>query len=123
MKNSSKFKNITVAPDKYLNYIINSEKRVTDLLKKHKNKNAIIKETCNKASPVGSKPETRYVSAKEYKSLINGLPPFRPIISTIGTPTYNLAKFLFFVLSDITQNEFTVRDLFKTLLLYLPTSH
>ena len=80
MKNSSKFKNITVAPDKYLNYIINSEKRVTDLLKKHKNKNAIIKETCNKPRPVSSKPETRYVSAKEYKSLINGLPPFQRLV-------------------------------------------
>ena len=34
LKDSSKFKNIPVAPDKDLNYIINSEKRVTELLKK-----------------------------------------------------------------------------------------
>ena len=34
-----------VAPDKDLNYIINPEKRVTDLLKKLKNKNAISEET------------------------------------------------------------------------------
>ena len=48
LKDSSKFQSIPVAPDKDLNYIINSAKRVTDLLKKLKNKNAIIKETYNK---------------------------------------------------------------------------
>ena len=40
LKDSSKFKNIPIAPNKGLNYIINSEKRVTDLFKKLKNKNA-----------------------------------------------------------------------------------
>ena len=34
LKDSSKFKNILVALDKDLKYVINSEKRVTDLLKK-----------------------------------------------------------------------------------------
>ena len=41
LKDSSKFKNIPVVPDKNLNYIINFEKRGNDLLKKLKNKNAI----------------------------------------------------------------------------------
>ena len=35
LKDSSKFKNIPVTPDKDLNYVINSEKEVTDLLKKN----------------------------------------------------------------------------------------
>ena len=39
LKDSSKFRSIRVAPDKDLNYIINSEKIATDLLKKLKNKN------------------------------------------------------------------------------------
>ena len=56
MKDSSKFKNIPIAPDKDLNYITNSEKRVTDLLKKLKNKNIISEETYNKLTPVGSTP-------------------------------------------------------------------
>ena len=56
LKDSSKFKNIPIAPNKDLNYIINSEKRVTDLLKKLKNKNAISEESYNKLRPVGSKP-------------------------------------------------------------------
>ena len=38
--------------------------------------------------------------------------PFIPILSAIGTRTYKLAKFLFSILSDITQSEFTVKDSF-----------
>ena len=126
--------------DEDLNYIINSEKRITDLLKKLKNKNAISEETYNKLRPVGSKLGTLYGSAKVHKALINALPPFRPILSAIGTPTYKLAKFLVPVLSVIIQNEFTVKDSFTfvddiltqkaiflwlvwVLILYLPTSH
>ena len=112
LKDSSKFKNIPIASNKDLNYIINSEKRVTNLLKKLKNKNAISEKTYNKLRPIGLKSGTLYGSAKVHKSLINGLPPFRPILSAIGTPTYKLAKFLVLVLSDITQNEFTVKDSF-----------
>ena len=41
LKDSSKFKNILVASDKDLNYVVNSEKGVTNLLEKLKNKNAI----------------------------------------------------------------------------------
>ena len=58
LKDSWKFKSIPVAPDKYLNYIINSEKRATDLSKKLKNKNVISEETYNKLRPLGSKPGT-----------------------------------------------------------------
>ena len=109
LKDSPKSKNIPVAPDKNLNYIINSEKNATDLLKKLKNKNAISEETYNKLTPVCSKPVTLYGSAKVHTPFINGLPPFRPILSAIGTPTYKLVKFF---LSDITQNGFTVKGYF-----------
>ena len=67
MKDSSKLKNIPVAPDKDLNYILNSEKKVTDLLKKLKNKNAISEETYDKLRPVSSKTVTPYGSAKVHK--------------------------------------------------------
>ena len=111
-KDSPKFKNIPVAHNKDLNYIISSQKRVTDLLKKLKNKKAISEETYYKLRPVGSKPGTLYGSAKAHKPLTNGLQSFRSILSAIGTPTYKLAKFLVAALSDITQNEFTVKDSF-----------
>ena len=61
---SSKFKNIPVRPDKDLNYIISFKKRITELLKKLKNKNAISDETYNKLRPVGSKSGTLHGSAK-----------------------------------------------------------
>ena len=111
LKDSSEFKNIILAPDKDLNYI-NSEKRVTDLLKKLKNKKAISDEAYNKLRPVDSKLRTIYGSAKVHKPLTNGLPTFRAFLSAMGTPTYKLAIFLVPVLSDITQNEFTVKDSF-----------
>ena len=88
LKDSSKFKNIPVAPDKDLNYVTDSEKRLTDLLKKLKNKNKISEETYNKLSPVCSKPGTYYGSAKKHKPLKNGLPPLRPILSVIGWYPY-----------------------------------
>ena len=109
LKDSSEFKNIVVAPDKDLNYIINSEKRVTNLFKKLKNKKAISDETYNKLRPVNSKLRTLYGSAKVHKPLIKGLPTFKPFLSGMGTPMYKLANFLVPIQSDITQNEFTVK--------------
>ena len=69
-------------------------------MKKFKNKNTISEETYNKLRTVGSKPGTLYGSAKVYKPLINGLPPFRPILSAIDTPPYKLTKFLLPILSN-----------------------
>ena len=48
------------APNNDLNCIINSEKRVLDLLKKLKNKNEISKITYNTLRQVGSKSRTLY---------------------------------------------------------------
>ena len=39
-------------------------------------------------------------------------PPFGPIISETGTPTYKVAKFLVPKLSSVTFNEFTGKDTF-----------
>ena len=87
LKDSSIFINIPVASHKDISYIINSEKRVTDLLKKLKNKNAISEETYNKLRPLASKLGTLHRSPKIHKLFINGLPSFRSILSAIGIPT------------------------------------
>ena len=42
----------------------------------------------------------------------NELPPFRLILSVIGTPTYKLAKISLLLLTPLTQNEYTVTDPF-----------
>ena len=49
---------------------------------------------------------------KVHKAIADICPPFRPMLSVIGTPSYKLAKFLVPKLSSITFNEFTVKDSF-----------
>ena len=74
MSEPTKYKNIPVASDKDLNYIINSGKKSDWSLKKHENKNAISEETYDKLKPDGLKPERLYWSAKVHKPLKNKLP-------------------------------------------------
>ena len=53
-------------------------------------KNTISDETYNKLRPVASKSGTLYRSAKVHEPLINGLPPFTPILLVIGIPSCKL---------------------------------
>ena len=69
LKDFSKFKSISVALDKDFNYVNISKERVSDLLKKLKNKNAIREETHNKLRSVGSKPRALYRPTKVHKPL------------------------------------------------------
>ena len=52
------------------------------------------------------------VLGKIHKETRNEIPPFRPILSAICTPTYKLVKFLLKFLTPSTANEFTVIDSF-----------
>ena len=60
----------------------------------------------------GSRPEILHGFCKVHKAITDIFPPFRPIISANGTPSYNLSKFLVPKPSSITFNEFTVKDSF-----------
>ena len=46
------------------------------------------------------------------KKTKNGLPPFPPILSATGTPTYELGKSFPPFLTPLTKNEYTAEDLF-----------
>ena len=61
---------------------------------------------------IRSRPGILYGLCKVHKAITDVCPPFRPILSAIGTPSYKLAKFLVPKLSSITFNEFTVKDSF-----------
>ena len=63
--------------------------------------------------PTGSRPGILYGSAKIQKPITDNCPSFRPILSAIDTPTYNLAKFLVPILWPLNVNEFTVHDSFS----------
>ena len=69
-------------------------------------------EQYKKIKAVGSRPGIFYGLCKVRKAITDICPPFRPILSAIGTPSYKLAKFLVPKLSSITFNEFTVKDSF-----------
>ena len=71
-KDSSKFKNIAVAPNKNLNYITNSKKGVTDLSKKLKDKNVISEETYNK---LRGHPQVHLVQDSGFFLLFSEPPP------------------------------------------------
>ena len=49
----------------------------------------------------------------KYNTSTNDIPPLRPILSAIGTATYNLAKFFLPILKEFTVNEYTVSDSFS----------
>ena len=54
-----------------------------------------------------------YGLAEVHKHLINNCPPFRPTVSGIGTPTYNIDKFLVPILKQLTTNDYTLKDTFE----------
>ena len=54
-----------------------------------------------------------YGNCKGHKQQVDGCPPFRPILSALQTPTYNLAKFLVPILNPLTKDEYAVKDSFQ----------
>lgn len=62
----------------------------------------------NQVRPTGSRPGILYGLGKVHKTGC----PLRPILSAIGTPAYNLAKWLVPILDPVTRSEYTVRDSF-----------
>ena len=108
----SKFSKLDIPAGKEINHMVNLEKRITSELKLLKDKKIIDKSTYKSIKPVGSRPGILYGLGKTHEETRNGIPPFRLILSAIGTPTYNLAKFLLKFLTPSTANEFTVIDSF-----------
>ena len=60
---------------------------------------------------MGSNPRVLYGLFKVHKAVVDVCPPFRPILSAVGTPTFKLAKYLV-QLASVTANEFSVKDSF-----------
>ena len=86
---------------------VNLEKKITSELKLLKNKEIIDKSTYKSIKPIGSRPCILYRLRKIHKETRNGLPPFHPIPSAIGAPTYKTGKFFTDVLTPLTANEYT----------------
>ena len=109
---NSKFSTLDIPAVKKINHIFNLEKRITSELKLLKNKEIIEKSTYKNIKSVGSRPGILYRLGKIHKEFCNGPPPFCPIVSATGTPTFELAKFLLKFLTPSTANEYIVIDSF-----------
>ena len=54
-----------------------------------------------------------YGLCKTHEKVLDKCPPFRPILSAIKTPSYNLAKFLVPLIEPVTKNNFTAKNSFE----------
>ena len=98
-----------------LRHLLDLEGNIKTCLDNLLEKHYISKEDYSFLKPCGSRPGIMYGLCKVHKGrgTSNDLPPFRPILSAIGTCNYNIAKFFVPILKDFTLNEYTVRDSFS----------
>ena len=66
-----------------------------------------------KTCHTGRKPSIFHRQANVYKPVEENCSSFCIILSTIGTTTYDLAKFLVPILKSLTENEYTLHDSFS----------
>ena len=113
LSNNSKFIPLNIDKSKWLNYIVNLEKKLKEHLKTLENDNKISEDEFKNICPIGTHPGILYELPKLHKIVIDNILKFRPILSTIGTPVYKLAKFLVPILSPLTVNDYTLKDSFS----------
>ena len=108
-----KFEKVTLKNDAFLNFVVNQEKHIDTIFRNLVDCNSMSKEMRKFVKPVGTRPGIMYGNCKVHKQQVDGCPPFQPILLTLQTPTYNLAKFLVPILNPLTKNQYTVKDSFQ----------
>ena len=81
-------------------------------MKSFKKSGSLTTDQSKKIKAIGCRAGILYDLCEVHKGIIDVCSPFRPILLSIGTPSYKLSKFLVPKLSSITFNEFTVKDSF-----------
>ena len=101
--------------NKELDYILDNQGEIVTFLKDLKDSDVISESTFNSLKPSGSHPGVLYGLCKVHKGVKPGeeSPPFRPILSAINTPSYNIAKIVVPMLSDLTKNKYVSKDSFE----------
>ena len=79
ISNSNKFARLNITLDKYLNYIINVEKKFIQFFKNLLDNDKVSKDEYDKICSKGSRPGILYDNPKIYKLVVNNLPKFRSI--------------------------------------------
>ena len=112
LDDKSKFIKLGISDKNIVQTLIETENRIKKVLNPLKEKGIISEKMFDKISPIGSQPGRLYGLCKVHKESINGHKPFRPILSAIKTPTYELAKFLIPLLEPLTKNDYVTTDSF-----------
>ena len=112
LNDKQKFLEMNLTEKEMLKKLLQTQDKIKQCLDPLLRDKIVDDNTYNRLLPKGSQPGKMYGLCKVHKSSVDGCPPFRPILSAIGTPTYNIAKFLIPILEPITKNDFVIRDSF-----------
>ena len=105
---TSKFEKLNEDP------ALKREASLQRFLRKLKQKNFFNEIEYDKLYPSGSAPARIYGTPKMHKfSSSDSFPKLRPIVSSIGTFNYNLARFLYDLLSPLVPNDYSCTDTFS----------
>ena len=77
---SSKFMQLPIDKDNWINYIVNLENKLKDCFKVLKNEEKISKKEFDSTCPVGTTPWIPYGNPKVHKTVVKNTPKFRPIL-------------------------------------------
>ena len=101
------FAESSVVDKKHLNFIIGTEKKLNNLLKELKASETNSEIEYKKLKRTGFSFAILYGLCKTHTKVLFKCPPFKPTLSAIKTPSYNLEKYLVSLIEPITKNNFT----------------
>ena len=70
-----------------LNFAVNHEEHINKQLRSISKHGSLTEQQYKKVKAVGRNPGILYCLCKAHKAVVDVCPPFRPILSAIGTPT------------------------------------
>ena len=85
ISDTSKFQPINIEEEKQLDFLLKSEEKVINLIKRLENESKISEKQYEQIYSRGFRSGILYESPKFYKPVINSCPKFRPVLSAIGT--------------------------------------
>ena len=117
LSDTSKFEKIQFNPkykiNQELRYLMDMDTVINNCLDELHSSGHLSDDDYKYLKPVGSNPGILYGCCKVHKPTQGQSPPFRPILSAIGTASYNIAKFFVPVLNELSVNNHTVKDSFS----------
>ena len=105
MKDVNKFEKESLKKG-ILNFTAYHEEHINKQLRSISKNGRLTEQQYKKVKTMGSNQGILYGLCKVHKAVVDVCPPFRPILSAIGTTTYKLAKYLVPKLASITADEF-----------------